>query len=339
MTIKLGIIGAGRIGRLHANILTTRVPGAQVIAIADIYESAAKSAASDYGIPEYTADPDEIIISGDIDAVVICSSTDTHCHFITEAARAGKHIFCEKPIAFELAQIDAALAAVDEAGVQLQIGFNRRFDANHARIKQAIDIGEIGTPHTLTIISRDPAPPPIEYIKVSGGLMMDMMIHDFDMARFLLGEVDEVFALADVMVDPQIGAAGDIDTAKVMLRFANGVIGTIENSRQAVYGYDQRVEVFGSKGAASSGNWHPNAVTLSDATSVRRDLPLNFFVERYFESYVVEMKAFVQAIAQGQPVPVVGNDGRAPVLMAMAGMRSLAENRPVALAEIAGEQP
>ena len=270
MTVKLGIIGAGRIGRLHANILTTRVPGAQVLAIADIFESAASAAAADYGIRDHTSDPGEIINSGDIDAVVICSSTDTHCQFITEAARAGKSIFCEKPIAFDLAEIDAALNAVDEAGVQLQIGFNRRFDANHARIKRAIDSGEIGAPHTMTIISRDPAPPPIDYIKVSGGLMMDMMIHDFDMARFLLGEVDEVFALADVMVDPAIGAAGDIDTAKVMLRFQNGVIGTIENSRQAVYGYDQRVEVFGSGGgqpAVATGIPTPSRLAMPGASA------------------------------------------------------------------------
>ena len=222
--------------------------------------------------------------------------------------------------------------------MQLQIGFNRRFDSNHMRIKGAIESGEVGTPHTMTIISRDPSPPPIDYIKVSGGLMMDMMIHDFDMCRFLLGEVEEMFALADVMVDPAIGAAGDIDTAKVMLRFKNGVIGTIENSRQAVYGYDQRVEVFGSGGAASSGNWHPNAVTISDATSVRSDLPLNFFVERYIESYAAEMIAFVEAISSGADVPVVGNDGRVPVLMAMAGMRSIREKRPVRLDEIASEE-
>ena len=338
MTIKLGIIGAGRIGRVHANTLTTRVPGAEALAIADIFEASAKSAAADYGIPDYSANPAEIINSGEIDAVVICSSTDTHCRFITDAARAGKQIFCEKPIAFDLAEIDAALAVVAEQGVQLQIGFNRRFDSNHARIKHAIESGEIGSPHTLTIISRDPSPPPIDYIKVSGGLMMDMMIHDFDMCRFLLGEVEELFALADVMVDPAIGEAGDIDTAKVMLRFKNGVIGTIENSRQAVYGYDQRVEVFGSGGAASSGNWHPNAVTISDAASVRSDLPLNFFVERYIESYAAEMIAFVEAISSDADVPVVGNDGRVPVLMAMAGMRSVREKRPVRLDEIASEQ-
>ncbi len=337
MTIKLGIIGAGRIGRLHANTLTTRVAGAEVLAVADIFKDAAKAAAEDYRIPHFTADPAEVIHSGDIDAVVICSSTDTHCRFIIEAARAGVQIFCEKPIAFDLAEIDEALAVVAEAGVQLQIGFNRRFDANHARLKRAIEGGEIGEAHTLTIISRDPSPPPIEYIKVSGGLMMDMMIHDFDMARFLLGEVEEIYALGDVKIDPAIGEAGDIDTAKVMLRFANGAFGSIENSRQAVYGYDQRVEVFGSKGAATTGNWHPNAVTISDAASVRRDLPLHFFVERYMDSYAAEMVAFVDAIANGKTVPVVGNDGRVPVLMAMAGMRSLRENRPVRLDEIEGQ--
>ena len=334
MTINLGIIGAGRIGRLHANTLMTRVAGANLLAIADIFEDAAQSAAADYGIPDYSADPAELINSGDIDAVVICSSTDTHTHFIIEAAKVGKQIFCEKPIAFDLAEIDAALAVVAERRVQLQIGFNRRFDANHARLKRAIEDGEIGQPHTMTIISRDPAPPPIDYIKVSGGLMMDMMIHDFDMCRFLLGEVEEIYAVGDVRVDPAIGAAGDIDTAKVMLRFENGVIGTIENSRQAVYGYDQRVEVFGSKGAARTGNWHPNAVTISDAQSVRQDLPFHFFVERYFESYVAEMIAFVDAIENQAPAPVVGNDGRAPVLMAMAGMRSMRENRPVKLSEV-----
>ncbi len=336
MTLKLGIIGAGRIGRLHANILSSRIVGARLLAIADIFEDAARSAAAESGIPDYSSEPAELLASDDIDAVVICSSTDTHCRFIIEAARAGKQIFCEKPIAFDLAEIDEALAAVDAAGVQLQIGFNRRFDANHARLKRAIVSGEIGRPQTLTIISRDPSPPPIDYIKVSGGLMMDMMIHDFDLCRFLLGEAEEIYAVGDVMIDPAIGAAGDIDTAKVTLRFANGALGTIENSRQAVYGYDQRVEVFGGKGAATTGNWHPNAVTISDASSVRQDLPLHFFVERYFESYVAEMAAFVDAIAAGQPTPVVGADGRAPVVMAMAGMRSMRENRPVKLSEIEG---
>ncbi len=337
MTIKLGIIGAGRIGRVHADTLTTRVAGAKVLAIADVVEESAQAAAAEYGIGDYSADPSELIRSNEIDAVVICSSTDTHTRFIIEAAKAGKQIFCEKPIAHDLADIDAALEVVAQQGVQLQIGFNRRFDNNHVRLKRAIESGEIGEPHTMMIISRDPAPPPISYIEVSGGLMMDMMIHDFDMCRFLLGEVEEIYAIGDVKVDPAIGEAGDIDTAKVMLRFENGVIGSIENSRQAVYGYDQRVEVFGSKGAATSGNWHANAVTISDEKSVRRDLPLNFFMERYVDSYAAEMIAFIDAISENKPVPVVGNDGRVPVLMAMAGMRSMAENRPVRLDEIVAE--
>ena len=334
MALGLGIIGAGRIGRVHADTLTTRVDGAKLLAIADVHAPSAESAASDFGIPRHTDDPAALFDMPDLDAIVICSSTDTHTRFIREAARAGKHVFCEKPIAHELADIDSALAAVDSAGVQLQVGFNRRFDSNHARIKQAIDRGEIGEPHLLHIISRDPAPPPIHYIKVSGGLLMDMMIHDFDMCRFLLGDVDEIFVWADVMVDPAIGAAGDIDTAKVMLRFENGVIGSIENSRQAVYGYDQRVEVFGSKGSASSGNQYANAVVFSDAGSVRRDLPHNFFMERYMDSYAAEMAAFVEAIANDKPVPVNGHDGRAPVVMAMAGMISLRDNRPVKLSEV-----
>jgi myo-inositol 2-dehydrogenase/D-chiro-inositol 1-dehydrogenase len=335
MPLNLGIIGAGRIGRLHANTLTRRVAGAKVLAVADVFAESAQSAAAEYGIPDHTTDPGELFRSGDIDAVVICSSTDTHVDFIIEAARAGKHIFCEKPIDHDLAAIDRALSAVDEAGVKLQIGFNRRFDANHVRIKRAIETGEIGEPHLLSIISREPAPPPIEYIVVSGGLMKDMMIHDFDMCRFLLGDVEEIFAMADVKVDPAIGAAGDIDTAKVLLRFENGAIGSIENSRQAVFGYDQRVEVFGSAGAASSGNMFADQVTISDAQNVRRGLPLYFFVERYSESYAAEMIAFVDAIHNDGSTPVTGRDGRAPVVMAEAGMRSIRENRPVKLSEFA----
>lgn len=335
MTVSMGIIGAGRIGRVHADALATRITSARVLAIADIFAESARSAAEQYGIPDYTAHPSELISSSEIDAIVICTSTDTHPQFIIESAKAGKQVFCEKPISFDLAEIDAALQVVAAQGVKLQIGFNRRFDLNHVRLKQAIERGEIGEPHTMMIISRDPAPPPIEYVRVSGGLMMDMMIHDFDMCRFLLGEVDEIYAVGDVKIDPAIGEVGDIDTAKVMLRFANGVIGTIDNSRRAVYGYDQRVEVFGSGGAARTGNWYPNAVTVSDAKGVRRDQPMHFFLDRYIDSYVAEMLAFVDAIENDKAVPVTGHDGRAPVVMALAGMRSMRENRPVKLSEIA----
>jgi myo-inositol 2-dehydrogenase/D-chiro-inositol 1-dehydrogenase len=269
---------------------------------------------------------------------VICSSTDTHTPFIIQAAEAGKHIFCEKPIAANLTRIDEALWAVEKAGVKLMIGFNRRFDPNFQRVKQAIEQGEIGTPHIMHIISRDPAPPPIAYVKVSGGMFFDMTIHDFDMARFLLGEVETVYATAGVMVDPAIGEAGDVDTAVITLNFANGAIGTIDNSRKAVYGYDQRVEVFGSAGAARTENWYPNAVTFSGATQIVRDLPLNFFMDRYIVSYQNELAAFVQCIANDTPSPVTGQDGRAPVVIALAAMQSYREQRPVSLKSIVSAQ-
>lgn len=335
MVVQVGIIGAGRIGRVHADALCRRIPEAQVVAIVDVNEAAAHAAAAEFGIPHASGNYQDVLNNESIDAVLICSSTDTHSQFIIEAAQAGKHIFCEKPIDFDLKRIDSALAAADQAGVKLLIGFNRRFDPNHVRVKQAVVNGDIGTPHLLHIISRDPAPPPLSYIRVSGGMFLDMTIHDFDMARFLIGaEVEEVYAAAGVMVDPAIGEAGDVDTAMITLKFTNGVIGVIDNSRQAVYGYDQRVEVFGSKGAASTGNWYPNAVTISDAQHVRRDLPLNFFMDRYTESYVAEMRAFIEMIVQDQPSPVSGREGRVPVVMGMAAQKSLRENRPVRLDEI-----
>ena len=254
---------------------------------------------------------------------------------IDEAANAGKHIFCEKPIDFDLARIDRALAAVTEAGVKLQIGFNRRFDANFVRVRQAIVEGEIGDLHLLHIISRDPAPPPAEYIQVSGGMFLDMTIHDFDMARFLTGsDVEEIYVKAGVRVDPVFEKLGDVDTAVTVLTFANGAIGTIDNSRQAVDGYDQRVEAFGSGGSIRSENEFPNVATLSDASGVRRDLPLNFFMDRYRESFVDEMQAFVDAILDGKDTPVVGSDGRATAVLGLAAKKSLDERRPARIEEV-----
>src|SRR6266480_7777124 len=233
--LKIGLIGAGRIGRLHAEHLASRIPSAELVMVTDVFEKAARECAERYAIP-YTQDYHAVLDRPDIQAVVICSPPDTHARIIEEAAQAGKHIFCEKPIANDLASIDRALDAVERAGVKLQIGFNRRFDANYRRVRQAVERGEIGRPHLLHLISCDPKPPPIEYIRVSGGLFLDMTIHDFDMARFLVGsEVEEVFVLAGVLVDSAIGTVGDVDTAVITVQFTNGVIGTIENSRQAIY--------------------------------------------------------------------------------------------------------
>jgi myo-inositol 2-dehydrogenase/D-chiro-inositol 1-dehydrogenase len=332
--IRMGLIGTGRIGRVHARTLRQLVPQSELIYVTDVNHDAAKAVAAEYNIPKVAKDIDEILNDETIQAVAICSATDTHAPFIIQAAQAGKHIFCEKPIAADLKLIDEALSVVEHSGVQLMIGFNRRFDSNHQRIKQAIDNGEIGTPHLMHIISRDPAPPPLAYIKVSGGMFFDMTIHDFDMARFLLGEVVEVYTAAGVMVDPGIGEAGDVDTAVITLKFASGAIGTIDNSRQAVYGYDQRVEVFGSKGSVSSGNIYADAVTVSTVDNVRRGLPLNFFMDRYIPSYQAELMQFVAALQEDQPLPVTGADGRAPVVIALAALKSYRENRPVKLSEI-----
>lgn len=334
-TLNIGLIGAGRIGRLHAEHLASRIPAARLTMVADVDPAAAQACAQRWGVPTAVEAYQAILENQAVDAVVVCSATDTHAEIIEAAADAGKHVFCEKPIDFDLGRIDRALAAVDEAGVTLQVGFNRRFDANFRRVREAVERGEIGAPHLLHLVSRDPAPPPLDYVRASGGIFLDMTIHDFDMARFLIGsEVEEVYTAAGVRVDPAIGAAGDLDTALVVLTFENGVIGTIDNSRQAVYGYDQRVEVFGSGGSIRIDNNYPNTAVLSTTRHVRRDLPLNFFMERYVESYVAEMNAFVEAVLNATPPPVSGRDGRAPVVMGLAARRSYDEHRPVRLAEV-----
>jgi myo-inositol 2-dehydrogenase/D-chiro-inositol 1-dehydrogenase len=333
--IKVGVIGTGRIGRLHTEHLAFRIPEAAVVAVSDVVKAAAEKCAADFNVPVAAEDYRTLLENPGIDAVVICSSTDTHARMITEAAAAGKHIFCEKPISHDLAAIDKSLEAVRRAGVRLQIGFNRRFDSNYHRVWEMVRSGKIGDPHILHITSRDPAPPPIEYVKVSGGIFLDMMIHDFDMARFLIGsEVEEVYTLAAVRVDPAIGKAGDFDTAVVALKFENGVIGTIDNSRKAVFGYDQRVEVFGSKGMVQTANNTPNTAKYSGPEDVSEDLPLNFFMERYIDSYIRELKEFIHCVAENREPPVTGLDGRMPVVIGKAARLSHDQHRPVKISEI-----
>lgn len=333
--IKVGVIGAGRIGKIHAANLATRIPGVEVVAIADPNVNAAKELAEQLHVSAYYEDYRKILDDKSIDAVAICSSTDTHARFMTEAAEVGKHIFCEKPVDHSLEKIDKALAAVKKAGVKCQIGFNRRFDPNFKKVRQMVNEGKIGEVQILRITSRDPSPPPVSYVKVSGGMFLDMTIHDFDMARYLSGsEVVEVFAAGGVMVDPGIGEAGDIDTAVITLKFANGAIGTIDNCRKAVYGYDQRVEVFGSKGMVAVANNTANSSVYSNEEGVVSEKPLYFFLERYMDSFIAEMADFIEAVREDKPTPVNALDGRKPVVIAMAANKSLRENRPVKLSEI-----
>ncbi|HLF81057.1 MAG TPA: inositol 2-dehydrogenase, partial [Anaerolineales bacterium] len=305
--LNFGVIGAGRIGKIHAANLASRISGARLGAVADVDLSAAQSLADQHHVTLVSRDHRDLLHDPAIDAVAICSATDTHSPFIQEAAKAGKHIFCEKPIDFDLNRIDAALQSVEAAGVKFQVGFNRRFDPNFRRVRDLVAAGKVGQPHLLRITSRDPGPPPLEYVKASGGIFLDMTIHDFDMARFLMGsEVEEIYAAGAVLVDPQIGKLGDLDTALITLRFSSGAIGAIDNSRKAVYGYDQRVEVFGSSGMAAAANETPDRHSFSNAEGVHSPLPLYFFLERYLESYRAEMQAFVDCVLQDKTPPVTG---------------------------------
>jgi myo-inositol 2-dehydrogenase/D-chiro-inositol 1-dehydrogenase len=324
--IAFGVIGTGAIGRLHGQHLASRVPGASLAAIADIDRAAAERFAGQVGSPAVYTDYRDLLSDRMIEAVVISSPPETHAQVIEEAAAAGKQIFCEKPFDCELERIDRALAAVAGAGVRLQIGFNRRFDANYRSVHQAIASGKIGRPLILHLISRDPQLDTPSSNQANVGMLLDMTIHDFDMARYLIGsEVASVYTLAASTFDP---AHEQLDTAVITLQFANGAFGTIDNSMTA-YGYDQRLEVFGTEGAISIGNETLHRATVTDESGRHAALPLFFFAERYGESYIAELAAFVRCVIDGTETAVTGADGRIAVEIALAAQRSLDEGRPV----------
>jgi len=333
--IKVGVIGAGRIGRIHAKNLVQKVERAEVITICDPRFEETKAWANSVGINNVVTDPEDVIDNPEVDAVIICSPTNTHADLIIASARAKKDIFCEKPIDMDLEKTRKALEVVKEEEVKLQIGFNRRFDHNFRKVRKLIEDEKIGEVHIVNITSRDPAPPPIEYVKVSGGIFMDMTIHDFDMARYLAGdEVVEVCAFGSVLIDPTIGDAGDYDTAVSVLKFRSGATCIIDNSRKAAYGYDQRVEVFGSKGSARAENDTETNVILSNEKCVASDKPLYFFLERYMQSFEDEMKDFIDSLIEDKEVPVSGHDGLMAIVIAKAATISAKENRPVKLEEV-----
>ena len=335
--LKIGIIGAGRIGKVHLESISYHVKNATVTAMADPFmnEETEKLIRS-YGVSKVTKDYKDILNDKDIDAVLVCSSTDTHAAISIEAINAGKHVFCEKPVDHSIEKIQAVADALKEhPDIKFQVGFNRRFDHNFAAIRKAYDDGKIGEAHILKITSRDPEPPNPAYIKVSGGIFLDMTIHDFDMACFPTdSDVEELYVNSAVLVDPAIGEQGDVDTAIITMKMANGALAVIDNSRKAAYGYDQRAELFGSKGMVATSNDTVSSAVISNADGVTGEKPLFFFLERYMGSFSEEMRQFTEAVINDTEVPVGIHAGLQSVKIGLAARKSVEEHRPVKISEI-----
>ncbi|MGE4610893.1 MAG: inositol 2-dehydrogenase [Paracoccaceae bacterium] len=330
--LKLGLLGAGRIGITHAKAIQA-VPGATISAVFDPFDAAAEAAIEITGAKRVSVE--EIMASPDIDGVIIATPTDLHAEQIELAAKAGKAIFCEKPIDLSVERVQRCLDVVEENSIKLMVGFNRRFDPSFARLKSEIDNGTVGEVELVQIISRDPSAPPVDYIKRSGGIFRDMMIHDFDMARFLLNEeITEVSATGSVLTDPEIGDAGDYDTATATLRTASGKIAVITNSRRASYGYDQRIEVHGSKGLAQAGNHRATTVTIASGEGYKTDPLMDFFMERYAEAYSAELQSFVKTLS-GENISIPdGQDGLRALELADAALESAHSGKTVILGQI-----
>ena len=328
--IRIAVLGAGRIGRIHGRNAANH-PDSRLVAVADPHAPAAQELADATGAA--VASLEEIVERPDVDAILICTPTTTHADLIERGARAGKAVFCEKPVDLSSPRIESCLGIVDKAGTPLMIGFNRRFDPNFASLRKRLADGEVGEVELVTILSRDPGPPPVSYIATSGGLFRDMMIHDLDMARFLLldDEPVEVHAVGSSLVDPEIGRAGDVDTAAVLLKTAKGRIVQISNSRRATYGYDQRVEVHGSKGMIRAGNIHRTTVEVANASGVTADPVQDFFLERYADAYRAELGAFITAIKSGTACNPTGRDGLMAQRLADAATQSAQSGNPVRL--------
>lgn len=335
--LNIGIIGAGRIGKVHLESISYHVKNATVTAMADPFmnEETEKLIRS-YGVSKVTKDYKDILNDKDIDAVLVCSSTDTHAAISIEAINAGKHVFCEKPVDHSIEKIQAVADTLKEhPNIKFQVGFNRRFDHNFAAIRKAYDDGKIGEAHILKITSRDPEPPNPAYIKVSGGIFLDMTIHDFDMACFLTdSDVEELYVNSAVLVDPAIGEQGDVDTAIITMKMANGALAVIDNSRKAAYGYDQRAELFGSKGMVATSNDTVSSAVISNADGVTGEKPLFFFLERYMGSFSEEMRQFTEAVINDTEVPVGIHAGLQSVKIGLAARKSVEEHRPVKISEI-----
>ncbi len=330
--LRIGVLGAGRIGQVHARAIAS-VPGAHFAALAEPMEAVAKQVQADYGCDLRSID--QIAASDDIDAVIICTPTDTHADLIEQFAKAGKAVFCEKPVDLDLARVQRCLKTVADTGATLMLGFQRRYDPDFNALRKAIGDGRIGEVEMVTLTSRDPGAPPLDYIDRSGGIFRDMTIHDFDVARWMLGEeVETVYASASVLTDPAIAKHGDYDSANVTMRTASGKHCTITNSRRATYGYDQRIEVHGSKGSVSAENTLEANITVADADGYHRPPTLDFFMTRYMAAYANEIAAFVKAVTEKSSPPTTGEDGLRALALAEAALLSIKERREVRVDEI-----
>ena len=333
MKLKIAVAGLGRIGKIHFENLL-QLNNVHLISVMDPNQEALNYA-KEKGIENLHTNFNELVSQKELEAVVICTPTNTHADYIQIASKAGKQIFCEKPLDLKLERVKEIIEVVEQTKTKLMIGFNRRFDDEFKKLKTSIKSGNIGTPHIIKITSRDPSPPSIDYIKNSGGLFLDMTIHDFDMARFLVDkEIDEVYARGEALNDIEISKAGDIDTAVITMKYVDSTIAIIDNSRKAVYGYDQRIEVFGTQGMIQVDNLKVDNNTLFDKSGIKSSLPLNFFLERYQNAYKSEINNFVNSVIKNKPISVSAYDGMKSLQIALAAKKSLKENRPVKISEI-----
>jgi myo-inositol 2-dehydrogenase / D-chiro-inositol 1-dehydrogenase len=334
--VKIAVIGTGRIGSMHTRNLIRSIQEAEVVAICDIRLDVAQTVADELGIERVVKDYHELLDDLEIEAVLIATNTDTHAFIVKDAANVGKQIFCEKPLALNLSDIDDVMEIVEKTGIKLQVGYNRRFDKSFRHVREVVASGELGQPCILHITNRDPEPPSIEYAKTSGGMFLDMSIHDFDMVRFQIGEVDEIYAIGNVLIAPYLKEIGDVDIDIITLRFANGAIGSIDNSRQCTYGYDQRLEVFCVNGVAIAGNEYENTVIRGNAEGYHAAKLPRFFIQRFADCYVDEVRQFLQSVRDDTPVTPTGYDSRASVLLGLAAWESFRQNRPINLKDYRG---
>jgi myo-inositol 2-dehydrogenase/D-chiro-inositol 1-dehydrogenase len=334
--VNIAVIGTGRIGSMHTRNLVRNIPESNVVAVCDIRLDVAQAVADELGVERVVKDYHELLEDKEIEAVLIATNTDTHEFIVKDAASAGKQLFCEKPLALNLADIDGVMTEVERTRVKLQVGYNRRFDKSFQRVREVVNSGELGKPCILRITNRDPEPPSLEYAQSSGGMFLDMSIHDFDMVRFQIGEVEEVYAIGNVLIAPYLKDIGDVDIDIITLRFENGAIGSIDNSRQCAYGYDQRLEVFCVNGAAIAGNEYENTVVKGDSDGYHSAKLPRFFIQRFADCYVDEVRQFLQCVMDDKPVSPTGYDSRASVLLGLAAWESFRQNRPIKIKGFSG---